>query len=89
MRGQSITYMGVSIVPSKLIPGATPVRQLPKDLDVSPEFRKEFDAWLLDFFGEHYQCFVSNPKTIVVNPKVYRSIAAGWPDEKMVKLIRG
>jgi len=53
---------GINIDTNPLLPAEQPRMKLSRDVPVSDEFRKEFDAWLADFFGyEGVAYIISTP----------------------------
>jgi len=44
-------YGGFNIIPSPMLPMYVPRQRLSDKVQVSDEFRADFDAWLADFFG--------------------------------------
>lgn len=68
-----LTYMGykVMIVPPR------PRMQLSDDCPVTPEFRKEMNQWMADFFGEHPDMLISEKLSIVwMTETQYRRLRA-------------
>lgn len=66
------TYMGLHIH----VTTDKPKQQLAEDVPVSPEFRKDINAWMIDFFGvwnivEDGQVFNVGSGAIFMNPRTY------------------
>lgn len=58
---------GMQIIEHPLVPERSPRMTLSHKVPVSDEFRKEFDAWLLEFFGTEATAIVMSGK-LFVNP---------------------
>ncbi len=60
-------FTGMSLVENPEIPEKAPRMQLSNKVDVSQEFREEFDAWLLKKFGaDRVVCMIDGK--LVTNP---------------------
>ena len=70
MSGELARLHGMPLFVNPLIPEREPKIALSKDIDVSSEFRAQFDAKMLEWFGEQTCVYVienqihANPKTI-------------------------
>lgn len=67
------TFGGIPIIKSSLIPEFSPKMKLSEDVDVSDNFRNEFNSWLIGFFGEERTIYFYN-HSIATHPQTYRLI---------------
>ncbi len=65
--GVSGAFTGMSLIENPAIPEKAPRIQLSDKVDVSSEFREDFDAWLLKRFGSDRVVCVIDGK-MVTNP---------------------
>lgn len=63
-------FNGMEVHISTLIPEFEPRETLSEDVQVSEEFREEFNNQLLNFFGRESKVYISDNKTIM-HPNVY------------------
>ena len=65
--GMTNPFTGVNLVENPAIPEKMPRIQLSDKVDVSSDFREEFDAWLLKRFGaDRVVCMIDGK--MVTNP---------------------
>jgi hypothetical protein len=72
--------LGKQVVVSTLL-GATPNFVLAENVPVTQEFRREFNAWALEFFGASDQAFVSG-EFLFVSPRTAENLLAMTLDLK-------
>ncbi len=60
-------FTGMRLIENPEIPEKAPKIQLSDAVEVSPQFRQEYDAWLLERFGSNRVVCVIDGK-MIVNP---------------------
>ena len=79
-----ITFSGFKVVVSPLVQ-PVPAVQLSHDFNaVSPEFKAEFNAWLLERFGWKDVFYIVNG-ALIVNPKIEAAIRCNVMNEAWMR----
>lgn len=71
------SFAGVRLIANPMLPEFEPRQRLSPHVAVSPEFRREMDQWLEDYFGTQRAFYFIDKNVAAAHPETIQALKAG------------